>query len=244
MIGISTEVQLFVLAALFYVYDSALLLYVNEGALVPHRRRWVVKTGNKGFTIRGKNLVFPDLLLPHRPVFRLSWDYKNPIAVTASKVAWDTEKVAYGQFAPFVYGMALALFFTLPAVLFFNRSDIALLLCLLLIYLNAIGAGVVLFSSKDRLQLSTKKCWSIFLECALCPPLTINIVRKISTQRQFSSSLVAAATVLLKPENWEVLREELIAQIDDELETAEDQLKEALNRTKTILIGTEGNVRN
>jgi hypothetical protein len=244
VIGISTEVQLLVLAALFYVYDSALLLYVNEAVLVPHRRRWAVKTGNKGFTIRGKDLVFPDLLLPHRPVFRLSWDYKNPIAVTSSKVAWDTEKSTYRVFIPFVYGMTLALFFILPAVLFFYRSDIALLLCLLLIYMNAVGAGVALYASKKSLQLPTKKCWSIFLECVLCPPLTINIIRKISTQKQFSSSLVAAATALLNTETWEVLREELVAQIDDELETVEDMSKEVLKKAKTTLIGTGSNVNN
>jgi len=244
VIGISTEVQLLVLAVLFYVYDSSLLLYVNEGVLVAHRRGWTVKTANKGFTVRGKNLVFPDLLLPHRPVFRLSWDYKNPIAVTSSTVAWDTEKSTYGVFIPFVYGTALALFFILPGVLFFNRSDTALLLCLLLIYMNAIGAGVALFASKKRLQLPTNKCWSIFLECVLCPPLTINIIRKISTQKIFSSSLIAAATALLNTDTWEVLRKELVAQIDDELETVEDISKEVLNKAKTTLIGTGSNVNN
>lgn len=237
MIGISTEVQLLVLAGLFYVYDSALLLYVNEGTLSPTRKGWSVKTGDTGFTLRGKNLVFPNLLLPHRPVFRLSWNYKHP-AITP-KVAWDTEKSLYSAFIPMVYGMALTLFFTLPAVLFFNRSDIALLSCLALIYLNAVLTGIVLFFSRQQLQLSKSKCWSIFLECLLCPPLTINVIRKISTQRAPLDSLVAAGVSLLEKEEWEHLRDELIAQIDNEIEDTNDQEKVTLTATKSSLLSIE-----
>ena len=237
MIGISTEVQLLILAALFYVYDSALLLYVNEGTLTPTRRGWTVKTGETGFTLRGKNLVFPNLILPHRPVFRLSWNYKHP--ETTSTVAWDTERSLYSAFVPMVYAMVITLFFTLPAVLFFNRSDIALLSCLALIYFNAALTGVVLFISRKKLQLSKSKCWSIFLECLLCPPLTINVIRKISTQRVPLSSLVAAGVSLLEKEDWEHLRDELIAQIDNEIEDAKDQEKPTLTAARSSLLSIE-----
>ncbi len=229
--------QLFVLAALLYVYDSALLLFVNEGTLTTCRKGWSVKTANSGFTIRGKNLFFPNLLLPHRPVFRLSWNYKNP--TSTSKVTWGKEKSLYSAFIPMVYAMAITLFCTLPAVLFFNRSDIALLSCLVLIYLTSALTGVVLFLLRKRLQLTRSKCWSIFLECLLCPPLTINVIRKISTQKVLHSSLVAAGVSLLEKEDWLHLRDELIAQIDNEIEHANEQEKSTLTDARCSLMSIE-----
>ncbi len=233
MIGVSAEVQLFFLAALFYVYDSALLLFVNEGVLTPSRNGWSIKTGNTGFTIRGKNLIFPNLFLPHRPVFCLSWNYKNP--VSTSTVIWDIERSLYSTFVPMVYGMAIALFLILPAVLFLNRSDIALLICLALIYVNSLLTGVVLFFSRERLQLTRSKSWSIFLECLLCPPLTINVVRKISTQKVLHSSLVTAGITLLENEDWDHLCDEFIAQLDNEIDEANDQEKSTLTAARSRL---------
>lgn len=233
MIGVSTEVQLLALAALFYVYDSALLLYANEGTLTSNRQGWSIKTGDTGFTVRGRNLVFPNLLLPHRPVFRLSWDCKKPVAT--STVDWDSEKSLYGAFIPMVYGMVAALFLILPAVLFLHRSDFALLTCLALIYLNAVLTGITLYFSRKQLDLSKSKCWSLFWECLLCPPLTINIIRKISTQRVLHSSLVAAGASLLKKVDWQQLREELLSQIDSELEDANDQEKSILKAVRSSL---------
>jgi hypothetical protein len=237
VIGISTEVQLLLLAVLLYVYDSALLLYVNEGTLTPTGKGWSIKTGDSGFTIRGKNLVFPNLLLPHRPVFRLLWNYKEPL--TTTPVAWDAERSLYKTFVPMVYGMAAVLFFTLPAVLFFNRSNIALLTCLALIYINAALTGIALFTSRKQLGLTKGKCWSIFLECLLCPPLNINVIRKISTQRVPSSSLVTAGVSLLKKEEWGNLRDELLTQIDNEIEYVNDHEKLTLTAARNSILSME-----
>ncbi|MFN5101022.1 MAG: hypothetical protein ACK5D0_12490 [Burkholderiaceae bacterium] len=237
MIGVSSEVQLLLLAALLYVFDSALLLYVNEGTLTPTGKDWSIKTGGSGFTIRGKNLVFPNLLLPHRPVFRLSWNYKTP-TITAP-IAWEAERSLYRKLVPMVYGMAILLFLTLPAVLFFNRSDVVLLTCLTMIYMNAALTGIALFNSRKQLELSKDKCWSILLECLLCPPLNINVIRKISTQRVLPGSLVAAGVSLLRKEEWDRLRDELLDQIDNEIEYVNDQEKLALTAARSSIQSIE-----
>ena len=234
MISFSTELQLLALAACFYIYDSALLLYVNEGILTPNRRSWSIKLAVTGFSIRGKNLIFPNLLIPHRPVYKLFWDYKS--LNTFSTVTWDEEKKRYKIFFPMVYGMAVALFVTLPLVFFLNRNDFALLACLALIYLNALLTGLALLCSQKSLQLSRRRCWSIFLECLLCPPLTINVVRKISTQRVLPTSILAAGVLLLEASQREMLLINLLSQIDNEIEAAADHEQSSLITTRYELI--------
>ncbi len=234
MISFSTEWQLLALAACFYIYDSALLLYVNEGILTPARRSWSIKLAVRGFTIRGKNLIFPNLLIPHRPVYRLFWDYKS--LDTVSTVTWDEEKKRYQIFFPMVYGMAAALFVTLPLVFFLNRTDFAVLGCLFLIYLNTLLTGLALLCLHERLQLSRKKCWSIFLECLLCPPLTINVVRKISTQRVLPTSIFAAGVLLLEADQREIFFDNLLSQIDNQIEAADDHEQSFLITIKCELI--------
>lgn len=42
------EAQLLILAVLFYIYDSSVLLFSNEGVITPSWKNWSAQTNLKG----------------------------------------------------------------------------------------------------------------------------------------------------------------------------------------------------
>lgn len=215
------EAQLLILAVLFYIYDSSILLFSNEGVITPSWKNWTAKTHPRGLVLLRKRLFIPNLLLPHRPIFRLHWQPES--MSQAASVEWQKEKSLYGWFGLPAYGMALALFVITPITYYFFRSDPALLTCLALIYLIPVGAGMLMYRHQKHLGFSTKNAWSLFFECLLCPPFTINIVRKLSLARPLQASFVDSAFQLVDAAQWDLLRAELIASIDAEIDATESQ---------------------
>lgn len=215
------EAQLLILAVLFYVYDSSILLFSNEGVITPSWKNWTAQTNHRGLVLLRKKLFIPNLLLPHRPIFRLHWQPES--MSQASSVEWQKEKSMYGWFGLPAYGMALALFVITPITYCFFRSDPALLACLALIYLIPVGAGMLLYRHQKHLGVSTQNAWSLCLECLLCPPFTINIVRKLSLARRLQANFVDSAFQLVDAAQWERVRAELVACMDAEIEGADSQ---------------------
>jgi hypothetical protein len=235
VIPISIEAQLMALVAFFYVYDAAQLLYANEGVISPAGKEWLAASAKNGWTLRGRSLFLPNLLTPHRPIYRLLWNSSRIDA--ASEIDWQAEKRLYRPLIPVVYGMGVALFGLLPAALFYFRSDIVLLACAVLIYLQSLFAGIALFTGRQRLHISSRKAWALFVECLLCPPFAINLIRKLSSQRAPAETFVGAAFRLLDQEQWPVLRDDLIALIELEMTSTGTEQETALLRSKNTLLG-------
>jgi hypothetical protein len=233
---ISAETQLLIVVVFFYVYDASLLLFANEGIVICHRRHWTATTNRNGLSLRGKNLFIPNLLFPHQPIYRLAW-YSEKIEQT-STVDWVAEKSLYLWFAFPAYGMAITLFIIAPTIYHLFRSNEALLWCLGLIYYLSIVAGVGLFLHKGQLGLSSKKALSLFVECLFCPPLTINIVRKLSLLRPIRANFVESAFQLLDSKRWIEIRSELVTYIEAEMD--ETDLADEIARlveSKEIILG-------
>ena len=79
------EVLLMILVVALYLYDSMALLYCNEGILVPTSNGWKVRFGFREPKIRGKELFIPAPWLPHRPMFRLAWQFDGNSAPAAAE---------------------------------------------------------------------------------------------------------------------------------------------------------------
>lgn len=236
MIYIPVEAQLLTIAVLFYVHDACLMLFVNEGIITRRGKKWAATLDKNGLLLRGKRLFIPNLLLLHAPVYRLAW---HPEKIEQTQ-AWDwaADTVSYGWFAFCAYGMAIALFLVTPVVYFAYRSDIMLLWCLALIYYFSIAAGVGIYRDRAQFGLTGKKALTIFLECLLCPPLVLNVVRKLSLARAIRANLVASAFQVLEAGQWLALRGELVADIDAEIADtdAADRIA-GLNQSREILTG-------
>lgn len=216
---IPTEAQVFGLAFALFIFDSLLLLYVNEGILTTKGRAgWRMMFGSEAAGIRGQNLFCPNLFVLHKPLFRLSWQFdKSSVTPEEDSQAWQNRRFIYSTLTPMIYALAVTLFGIMPLALFFYPSDTLLLLCLGFAYLNLIGCIAWLYWKRDVIGLSNKKLFSLSFECLVCPPIALNLVRRLSIQTQTNQDLISVACHLLAPADWAAAKLKFLKQLDQQI---------------------------
>jgi len=228
--AVGPEWTLMALAAGLYLYDSAQLLYYNEGILLAGGgARWTVKFGWRALQIRGKEIFLPHPFSPHRATFRLLWSFEAPRG--AGGEDWAALRRRFRPLVPFIWGMALALFVLLPAGLFSRLGEKMIFAAALVLYLNIVAALAWVAVHRVAFGLSKGRLASLAFECLVCSPFALNLIRKTSSGISLSEDLMSAARRLQKPEDWSATRAQLIARIDEELE-AEDETSERASRLR------------
>lgn len=214
------EILLFACAAGLYLYDSALLLYYNEGVVMPRADgRWAVRFGST-VRMRGRELFVPSPFLPHRTVFRLAWELGE--AKAGGDPKWTERRDSFRPLEPLVWGMALALFVLLPLALFMHLGDGALLMAIALLYLNILAAVGWLAYKRASFGLTGRRLLSLAFEAIVCAPFALNLIRKLSSEIPVGEDLVHAARRLQSPRDWEESRRAFVARIEEELESEEE----------------------
>jgi hypothetical protein len=223
---LESEVLLMAAAVSLYLYDSSLLLYVNEGILIPRgERAWLVGFGSDRARIMGKEIFVPNPLSPHRPLFRLSWKFEGESVVSQS--AWALRRGAFRPLAPMVWCMAVSLFVFLPLGLFTRLGDRLILSAILLLYLSIIFALLWTWFNRSTYDLSRKRFAGLAFESLACSPFALNLIRKISSRMPVDEDLVSAACRLQTTDDWRVTRSEMMARLDEEIEGEEDDSQRA-----------------
>ena len=224
---LESEALLMAAAIGLYLYDSSLLLYVNEGILIPRgKQAWVVAFGSDRARIMGKEVFVPNPLLPHRPLFRLSWKFEG--IPTLSEGDWTLRRHTFGPLVPMVWGMAIALFAFLPLGLFTRLGERMILVAILLLYLNIVFALLWLWLNRARFDLPGRRFAGLAFELLACSPFAVNLIRKISVGMSVDEDLVSAACRLQNSDDWHTTRMEMMARLDEEIEGEEDDSKRAL----------------
>jgi len=239
VIGPNAELQLLLAAVFFYLYDASVLLHPDEGLLSPSGgRSWAFVYRPNSVALRGRLVHVPNPLLPHRPVYRVAWSAE---AVSfADSVDWDERRVRYSVLIPFVYLAALSIFVLLPACLFWGRSDEQVLAVAALIYANSIAAAIAVVRCRNALGLTRRRAWTTGIECVLCPPFAVNLIRRLSIHERIATSIPAVGTTLLDAAGWEALKAKLVASQDDEIEDAtSDDLRGALLQARATLMAAK-----
>ena len=220
------EVALLLLAAGLYLYDSALLLYGDEGVMLPAgRQRWVVSFGT-GIQIRGRNLFIPSPFLPHRPVFRLVWT--PPSGIAPCERSWTDRRKLFEPLAPLVWGMFVSLFVLVPLGLFSRLGEQMVLAGIALLYLNILAVLGWLAVKRAAFRIGGRRLGALAFEALICSPFALNLVRKLSTEMPVDEDLVDAARRLQKAEDWDASRKQIIAKIDEELDFESEESGRAL----------------
>jgi hypothetical protein len=218
-------------AAGLYVYDSVLLLYGNEGVVSPSgRQNWTIHFGI-GIQIRGKNLLVPSPLLPHRPLFRLVWNANAGVA--GNEHEWTERRALFEPLAPLVWGMLVSLFVLLPIGLFSRFGEPMVLAAIALLYFNILAAVGWLILKRATFGITGRRLAMLAFEAVICSPFAVNLVRKLSAEMRVNEDLVDAARRLQKPEDWDASRRRIIARIDEELDF-EDQESGRASALKTL----------
>lgn len=203
-----------------YLYDSALLLSSNEVILSPHRSGgWVAMFGADSFQIRGKEPFMPNPLLPHRPVFLLSW---NTEGLVGPCQPWSPPGIGYGVIAPYVWLMFLALFLVIPLGLFSSYGNAAIAAGIALFYVSAIAALTLAWIKRADFCLSRRRFAALALECLTCPPFAINLIRHLSLGVRPREDFLTMIDQCLAPSERDAALSKVISRVKNEIDWEEE----------------------
>lgn len=142
----------------------------------------------------GKRPFVPSLLLPYRPLLRVSVQ-----ALLGEERAGRNDLQHFlNALMPFkVLSLCLLVLFfpLLPLVLYRFGTGMELLFWFAAVYLCVAGIAYNAFRRRRVLELSLREFAALAFECACCAPFAINIVRKL-TLRIPMASLRSSASML------------------------------------------------
>jgi hypothetical protein len=220
---ISDELTLMLVMAGLYLYDSVLMLAINEAPLIQAgRQRWSVAFGIGHYRLAGREPFLPNPFTPHRRLYRMAWAVDTVGEPDAVFLASLDNGVRFRGLGWCVCIMAVALFVLLPIGLFSRLGHGFALLAIALFYLSALLALVRLSLGRRAFGISAGAVASIAVQSLICPPFAINLVRKLCEAQKPAGDLLATAALLLPPDKMEIVkarcRERLDEQIDFEAE--------------------------
>jgi hypothetical protein len=204
-----------------YAWDALVPLRRNQVVLsVSGRGQWKPGFANGLFSMQGRAPCLSNLLSPWRPVFRLSWEFVPTVPV--AKHAWEETATRFLPLGPWVAGLFVAMFVMLPIVLLARLGDAALLLAFGLIYLYLAAIGVQLWRHRIVLGLRRRRVLLLLLEFAVCPPFSLNVVRRLSLAQPVTEDFAAAAQRLLPSAMLPEIHAQIVARLDDEIAAEEE----------------------
>lgn len=226
------EVQLMALAVGLYVYDSCVLLHGNEGVLVRRGEgRWAMSLGLDHARIGGKNLFVPNLLAVHQPVMRMTWQFDK---VGSPPDGWADPGHAFCALGYASLWLGAVLFVLFPTVLFLYLRDSSLVAVLALLYLS-IGVSLHLVHRQRQAHgLGRKQFWALCFECLVCPPLAVNLVRRLSLDQWRHKDLVALSERLLHDDDRRLAYGLFVSRLEDQLVLLDEASESALRVQKRI----------
>lgn len=207
------SVKLIAIMAGFFLYDSALLLYANEALLSLKKGKWRIHYGSTYFTIFGKSVFIANPFALHRPLFRLAW-YKSSVDCGPTDDL-TTISQQLSKLAPLIVLSGVAQFVLLPAVLLFGLNLHNLLITTIIIYLCNMLSLVTVLRNRDQFGTTQKQVAALTIECLLCPPITLNIIRRLSLARSLKDDLSVVSRSLLTVDEWQKVRLTMEMQVDE-----------------------------
>ena len=245
---LSIELELLLLALGLYLLDCLLLLAPGEGLLIARKgHHWQLMLGSRHARFRGRTLVCLPLFSLHRPVFRVDWiDGMDDAPGAKPGVAGRTDPLAARRLAtrpllPLVYGIATAQFVLFPLMLFVLRTPLMVAVTLALLYGQVLLAMGWLVRHREHLQITRRASLSLALECLLCPPVALNLLRRLSLSTPDPSKPTVLLPALHDSSDWPIARERMMEDLAELLD-AEDpgsHRYRQLNERRATLAGME-----
>jgi hypothetical protein len=211
---------LFGLAVFFYLFDSTVLLYSNEAVLTcGGKRRWSVWTGFPGFLLAGRTLCVLGPFTPHRPSFRLSWDFHS-LEPKANPAQWAERAQELNALTPTTLTAGLGLFVLLPLGMFTALGAYAVIFALVLLYGSIIFSLLLVRRRKMLIAPDRRRFLALAFECLACPPFGVNMVRRMTLKLSIAEPLPFAAVRLLDAAGWSQLRTFCVSRLEAALQLA------------------------
>jgi len=218
-VTLSFEIMLVLGIVGFYLFDSAMLLYVNELVFVEKNGKWVFGRPESGWQMLGKNLYLPNPLTPDYPLFRTCWvvssspnEHQEDIEALQTYLN-DLNPLRYMTISLFVL-----LLIGLPVVILWFGTGLALLLLLGAVYCTISVMLALTYKQRDKLGLSKKTFAKLAFDSLACAPFALNLVRKITLRCSLMSDPICFAHQVLDANAFAVLVQALCHRVDEEIE--------------------------
>jgi hypothetical protein len=166
--------------------------------------------------LAGREPYLPNPFMPHRPLFRLRWQFTGSTALQAAVPL--AVPVGIEAFAAYVWISLICLFALLPLALFYPYGLAFPIAVVLLLYGNNALALIHLYRRRATFELSSRQVSSIAVECLSCPPFAINLVRKICAKSGCDEDFESAARRLLRAEQLADSRVECLRRVDEQID--------------------------
>ena len=231
----SSETLLVLGAIGLYLIDSWILLYSNEVVFREAYGRWDWSCGSPRQILR-KNPYLPNPLTPDLLLFRASW------GVSPSGQCEDVQGVlsalgsALAPLRSMVVILLVLLGLGLPLFVYLQASS-ALLFLAIAIYGIGLAIALLLCRRRSALGLGKRALAELAIEAVLCPPLALNVVRKITLRRTLIDDPIAFAQHALQRDRFLALLAAIEKWIEEELDFEEDgsARREQLHRLRERL---------
>lgn len=218
---LTPEVQLMAVAVGLYVLDSCVLLHGNEGVLVRRgEHRWALSLGLAHARIGGKHLFVPNLLAVHQPVLRMAWQFDK---AGSPPDGWADPGPTLRALGYASLWLGLVLFGLFPAVLFLYLRDSSLVAVLVLLYLSIGTSLYLVHRHRQAYGLGRRQFWALCFECLVCPPLAVNLVRRLSLNLCERRDLVTLSFSLLEGDERASAQAAFASRLEDQLVLLDEQ---------------------
>lgn len=213
---IPDEVLLAVGAVGFYVVDSIVFLRVNEFVFLRSRNRWKYVWPSSNWTLLGRALYVPNPLRPDVAAFRVFW------TDSALDGGSNDEVVARLLTAirnlRYLIQLLLLIFALFIAALISHHARIELLLILLgVFYFDIFLILLFIYLRSEILGVSTKSCVQLSFEAIVCPPLALNLLRKVTLNFEVSGDPIDFAARSFDAHVIQKLLAKMLDKVDEKL---------------------------
>jgi hypothetical protein len=219
--SLPVEIWLALGIALFYLYDSLVMLEPNELVLIESGGRWNAFVPLSDWQFRGKYVYLPNPFVPVQTLYRLDWhrsggNLPNPAVLDGFLAA-----------QVFLRPVVLVLFFLLAVLLPVAICYVAPLRLLLAIvgeaYAFILIAALLLYRQRKGLLLDGKAALKLAMDGLLCAPFSLNLIRKLGLGYNWQGDPVAFAHGVMKQERFATLRDSLLRRIDKDLQMLDEE---------------------
>lgn len=216
------EIWLAVAIVGLYLLDSVSLLYANEFVFYLAGNRWKFTTAHQGVQVLRRYLYIPNPLAPYRPLFRAAWS-AAAAEYTVRTLEPCTRYVAVLLPIQLSASVLLGLIILgAPVLLLARGAGTPFLTLVALVYLVIIGMLAYIYVKRDTLALSRGNLAELVIDSILCPPLAINVVRKITLGRALRADAVAYARSYFDVSEFQHFIAAICSQVDERLELEEE----------------------
>jgi len=217
---VSDELGLMLVMTGLYLYDSVLMLAINEAALVQGgRKRWRVAFGAQNYRLAGREPFLPNPFAPHGRIYRMTWAIESAAGKhDEAFLALLNEDARFKEFRVPVWLMAIALFVLVPAGLFSRLGHGCVLIAMALFYLCALFSLTRAYLNRERFGIGGRTVASIAVQSLVCPPFALNLIRKLCAAQRPRGDLLATAALLLPPCGIELAKVQCRKRLDEQID--------------------------